>query len=68
MDATAGGPGYYSTEEVAKLQSRIFETKTESLIWQPTAQSTDPKSTKDVVESLGDLVIKSLKDNNLPRR
>ena len=65
MDATAGGPGYYRTEEVVELQSRLFETKTEKMIWQLITRSANPGSVEDLVESFGDLIMKNLKKDNL---
>ena len=65
MGGTGGGQGYYSKEEVAKLESRLFETKTEKLIWQVIFKTSDPKSVSAVTESLSKEVMKNLSENNL---
>ena len=65
MGGTGGGQGYYSKEEVAKLESRLFETKTEKLIWQVIFKTANPKSVSAVTESLSKEVMKNLRENNL---
>ncbi|MFC1823587.1 hypothetical protein ACFL9T_12830 [Thermodesulfobacteriota bacterium] len=52
-------------ETRVKLESRLYEFKTEKRIWSAASESVDPKSTKEIVEQLSGKVMKSLKKSNL---
>ena len=58
-------PGYYIDHKYVRLESNLYETKTEKLIWSASSETLDPKSVNVLIESLCTKVIKSLKDNNL---
>ena len=48
-----------------KLDSRLYEFKTEKMIWSAVSESLDPKSTEEIVDQLSKKVMKSLKKGNL---
>ena len=52
-------------ETRVKLKSRLYEFKTENIIWSAVSESINPKSTKEIVEQLSGKVMKNLKENNL---
>ena len=58
-------PGMEIKQTRVKLKSRLFEFKTEKLIWSATSESFDPKSAKDIVGPLCRLVMKSMQKNKL---
>ncbi len=58
-------PGYYIDHKYVRLESNLYETKTEKLIWSASSETIDPKSVNELIESLCKKVLKSLKDNNL---
>ena len=58
-------PGYYIDHKYVRLESNLYETKTEKLIWSASSETLDPKSVNALIESLCKKVMESLKDNNL---
>ncbi|MFC1856515.1 hypothetical protein ACFL9U_00625 [Thermodesulfobacteriota bacterium] len=57
--------GYYTTHEAVKLESNLYETQTEDLIWTAASETLDPKDAKQVIESLSKKVMKNLRKNGL---
>jgi hypothetical protein len=60
-------PGYYTQQEYVKLESNLFETGTEKMIWSTTSETIEPRSLGEVIDSLCKAVIKSLRDHHLIR-
>ena len=66
------GPGYYAqgiqrTQGVT-LATKIYETKTEKLIWSVTSKTLDPDlSEYNIVKSLSKVIIENLQDSKLIR-
>jgi len=58
-------PGYTEQNTKVKLESNLYETKTEKLIWSATSESINPESVNKVIEELCKEVMKSLRQNNL---
>jgi hypothetical protein len=58
-------PGYTTQQEYVTLESNLFETRTEKMIWSATSETFEPKSLKEVIDSLSKVVIKSLREYQL---
>jgi len=58
-------PGYYTTHEVVKLETNLYEVSTEELVWSAQSRSFAPESAKEVIDDLVKLVIKDMKDKGL---
>jgi hypothetical protein len=58
-------PGYYTKHKSVNLETNLYETQTEKLIWSVTSETLDPESVNTVIESLSKVIIKSLQKNNL---
>ncbi len=58
-------PGYYTTHEVVRLETNLYEVKTEDLVWSAQSRSFAPESAKEVIDDLIKLVIKDLKEKEL---
>ena len=58
-------PGYYTTHEVVKLETNLYEVESESLVWSAQSRSFAPESAKEVIDDLIKLVIKDLKEKEL---
>ena len=58
-------PGYTEQNTKVRLESNLYETKTEKLIWTATSESINPASVDEVIEGLCKEVMKSLRQNNL---
>ena len=65
VDQYTHTPGYYIDHKYVRLESNLYETKTEKLIWSASSETIDPESVNELIESLCKKVMKSLKDNNL---
>ncbi len=65
VDRYVHTPGYYIKRKHVRLESNLYETKTEKLIWSALSETIDPKSVNALIESLCQKVMKSLKTNNL---
>ena len=58
-------PGYYTKHESVNLETNLYETKTEKLIWSVTSETLDPESVNTIIESLSKEIIKNLRKNKL---
>jgi len=58
-------PGYYTKHKSVNLETNLYETKAEKLVWSVTSETLDPESVNKIIESLSKVVIKSLQKNNL---
>jgi hypothetical protein len=59
--------GSYSEKKYVKLQTHLYEAKTERLIWSASSETIDPKSVDDGIDSLCGAVMNSLRENKLIR-
>lgn len=60
-------PGASSKFRYVNLESKLYETETEKLIWSAKSETFDPETVKDVVKSLSKEVMKDLRGNKLIR-
>ncbi len=58
-------PGYYTTHEVVKLETNLYQVKNADLVWSAQSRSFAPESAKEVIDDLVKLVIKDLKEKGL---
>lgn len=58
-------PGYYTTHDVVKLETNLYEVASEELVWSAQSRSFAPESAKEVVDELVKLVIKDLDEKGL---
>lgn len=58
-------PGYYTEHKFVRLESTLYEVSTEKLIWSFQSETIDAKNIKDMVDSLGKIVMADLKKNGL---
>ena len=58
-------PGYYTTHEVVKLETNLYEVTSEDLVWSAQSRSFAPESAKEVIDELVNLVIKDLQEKGL---
>jgi hypothetical protein len=62
---SVNSPGYYAQYEVVKLETTIYDTQTEKLIWSALSDTVLEDSVKVAIESVIKAIIKSLSDNQL---
>lgn len=60
-------PGYVSTYKYVRLESKLYRTDAEKLLWAATSETFEPESVNAVVQSLSKIIIKSLKEHGLIR-
>jgi hypothetical protein len=58
-------PGYYTQHELVRLESNLYEVATEKLTWSFQSETIDPQNIKDVVDSLGKVVMAALRKDGL---
>jgi hypothetical protein len=58
-------PGYYTTHDVVKLETNLYEVASEDLVWSAQSRSFAPESAKEVIDDLVKLVIKDLQEKGL---
>ncbi len=58
-------PGYYTDNVKVLLETNMYEVDTEKLIWSGKSETLDPKSKKEVIDSVIKVVIKNLQKNKL---
>jgi hypothetical protein len=58
-------PGYYSEREYVKLESSLYDTQSEELVWSAESSTMDPETADQLIDSLGKAVMESLRKNGL---
>ncbi|MBW1860096.1 MAG: hypothetical protein JRI70_08495 [Deltaproteobacteria bacterium] len=58
-------PGSRRSETLARLNTNLYNRETEKLIWTASSEIVDPKSVKDVVGTLSNLLVRDLRDKKL---
>ena len=57
--------GYHSIHEAVHLESNLYNTATEALIWMASSETLDAKDVEQVIDSLSIEVMKNLRKNGL---
>jgi hypothetical protein len=58
-------PGYYTRHKRVKLETNLFDTQTERLVWSMQSETMDPNSEKELIDAKIRIVIKKLKSQQL---
>lgn len=58
-------PGYYTRHERFKLETNLYDTQTEELVWSMQSETIDPSSEKALIEAKIKTVIEQLKQQEL---
>ena len=58
-------PGYMTTDTIVELETTVFSTATEQMIWAGSTRSINPSSATSVVEKNASLIIKDMKKAGL---
>ena len=58
-------PGYYTRHKLVKLETNLYDTESERLVWSMQSESMDPNSEKSLIDAKIELVIKKLKAQKL---
>jgi hypothetical protein len=58
-------PGYYGKYKLLTLETNLYDTATEKLVWSMQSESIDPSTPKDVIEEQIHLTIKTLGERGL---
>ena len=54
-------PGYITVDTIVKLETTVYDSETEKMVWAGGTQSINPSSVKKVVTENADLILASLK-------
>ena len=58
-------PGYYTKNKLVKLETNLYEAKTEQIVWSMQSETMNPNSDKDLIDAKIKTVIKRLKEQKL---
>lgn len=58
-------PGYYTTHTLVKLETTLWDVKSEQPIWSGQSESWNPTSDKEMIDDVIALVIEDLKKNGI---
>jgi hypothetical protein len=58
-------PGYYTTHEIVKLETSLYEVASEALVWSAQSQTFAPASANEVIEDVVKVVIRDLQEKGL---
>jgi len=67
FDAQSAYPGARAKQYVVRLETNLFDTDTEKLIWTASSQTVEPESVREVIESLCEDVMDRLHQDRLLR-
>ena len=66
-DALSAYPGALGKQYVVRLETNVFDTDTEKLIWTGSSQTVEPESIREIIESLCSNVMDRLRKDKLIR-
>lgn len=58
-------PGYYTTHDIVKLETNLYDVESEELVWSAHSRTFSPESVDEIIVDLTKLVIKDLADRKL---
>jgi len=67
FDAQSTYPGALGKQYVVRLETNVFDTDTEKLIWTASSQTVEPESIREIIESLCKNVMDRLHQDGLVR-
>ncbi len=65
---TVHQPGYISRHKVVRLESNLYDARTDRLIWSARSKTLDPKNAIDAMDSVVAAMIDDLKEKGLIRK
>jgi hypothetical protein len=66
-DALSAYPGALGRQYVVRLETNVFDTDTEKLIWTASSQTVEPESIREIIESLCKNIMDRLRQDKLLR-
>jgi hypothetical protein len=66
-DAQSAYPGARGKQYVVRLETNVFDTDTEKLIWTASSQTVEPESIREIIDSLCENVMNRLREDKLLR-
>ena len=63
--STVTSPGYTATLTTVLLESNLYQSSSQDLVWSLSSETFDPASVNNLVESVGAKLAKSLRENGL---
>lgn len=57
-------PGYLVNSTVVSLETSLYDTVSEKMVWSMTSQSFNPKTAQDIIDTLSDYIVKDLARNH----
>jgi len=57
-------PGYLVNSTVVSLETDLYDTVSEKMVWSMTSQSFNPKTAQDIIDTLSDYIVKDLAHNH----
>jgi len=67
FDAQSAYPGALGKHYVVRLETNVFDTDTEKLIWTASSQTVEPESVREIIESLCEDIMDRLHQDKLLR-
>jgi hypothetical protein len=67
VDAQSAYPGARAKHYVVRLETNVFDTDTEKLVWTASSQTVEPESIREIIESLCKKVTSRLREDKLLR-
>jgi hypothetical protein len=58
-------PGYTTTDTIVRLETTVFSTETEQMIWAGSTKSFNPSSAKSLIQKNADLIVGDMKKAGL---
>ena len=57
------GPQYYPTRVKVRLETNLYDAKTEQKVWSARSRTLNPKSDTALIDSVIEVIVKDLKKN-----
>jgi hypothetical protein len=58
-------PGYYTTHEFVKLETNVYDVKTEKPVWSGQSETWEPESDRQLLDEVIKMVVKEMHKNGL---
>jgi len=58
-------PGYYTTQTLVRLETNVYDVKTEKLVWSGQSETWQPGSEKQIIDEVIQAVIREMQSNKL---
>ncbi len=58
-------PGYYATDTIVELETVVFATSTEKMVWAGSTKSTNASSAESIIKKNADIIVKEMEKAGL---